>query len=209
MDKFDFYRDVSSRYMTAEQIDRVRSMTIGIGGAGGLGSNCAIALARSGFCRFVIADFDQIEPSNLNRQAYLPAQIGTPKAAALADLLHLINPEISAMVVCERVNDRNALHTFGTCDVVIEAFDDPAAKSMLTRIFCKSGKLYVCASGIAGFGNSDRIVTRKISDTFYIIGDEKTSIAQFKPYAPCVAIAAAKQADVVLVWTLSKIERGD
>ena len=43
---------------------------VGIAGAGGLGSNCAVALARSGVGTLVIADYDVIESSNLNRQYY-------------------------------------------------------------------------------------------------------------------------------------------
>lgn len=44
------------------------SFRVGIAGAGGLGSNCAAALARSGVGTLVIADFDRVERLNLNRQ---------------------------------------------------------------------------------------------------------------------------------------------
>ena len=50
---------------------------VGIAGAGGLGSNCAVALARSGVGTLVIADFDIIEAANLNRQYYFTDQIGS------------------------------------------------------------------------------------------------------------------------------------
>ena len=43
---------------------------IGIAGAGGIGSNVAVNLVRSGVDNFIIADFDKIEESNLNRQYY-------------------------------------------------------------------------------------------------------------------------------------------
>jgi len=67
-----------------------------------------------------------------------------------------------------------------------------------------AGKLLVGASGLAGYGSSDRIVTRKIRDRFYLIGDSVSEVSEsVKPYAPCVAIAAAKEADVVLDWVLS------
>ena len=48
----------------------LRAATVGIAGAGGLGSNAAISLARAGVGRLILADFDRIEPSNLNRQQY-------------------------------------------------------------------------------------------------------------------------------------------
>ena len=56
---------------------------IGIGGAGGLGSNVAVNLVRSGITDIKIADFDVIEQSNLNRQFYFRDQIGQNKVNAL------------------------------------------------------------------------------------------------------------------------------
>lgn len=58
------------RYFSGEQLERIRRVKVGIAGAGGLGSNCAFNLVRSGFSDFVICDFDIVEPSNLNRQFY-------------------------------------------------------------------------------------------------------------------------------------------
>src|SRR5512143_1797840 len=56
--------------------DRVKLARVGIAGLGGLGSVVAIALARVGVGELVLADFDIVEPSNLNRQQYYDHQIG-------------------------------------------------------------------------------------------------------------------------------------
>ena len=53
--------------------------TVGIAGAGGLGSNVAPALVRSGVGKLIIADYDTVSESNLNRQFYFANQIGRPK----------------------------------------------------------------------------------------------------------------------------------
>ena len=50
--------------------ERLKDFRIGIAGAGGLGSNCAMALVRSGITKLIIADFDSVDESNLNRQFY-------------------------------------------------------------------------------------------------------------------------------------------
>ncbi len=50
--------------------ERLKNKTVGIAGCGGLGSNCAVALARVGVGKLIIADFDIIEESNLNRQYF-------------------------------------------------------------------------------------------------------------------------------------------
>jgi sulfur carrier protein ThiS adenylyltransferase len=195
---------VCSRYFSKEQYSAIRAATIGIAGAGGLGSNCAIHLVRSGFEKFVIADFDVVELSNLNRQAYLPGHIGRPKVDCLQNLLQQINPGCSVEKHKIKVDTSNAPGFFGPCDVVVEAFDTPECKAMIVNAFVDTGKLVVSASGLAGFGNSDRIVTRKIRNNFYLIGDGASGVrGDMQPLAPCVGIAAAKQADVVLEWVLA------
>ena len=196
---------VCSPYFSKEQYAAIRGATIGIAGAGGLGSNCAINLVRTGFEKFIIADFDVVEPSNLNRQAYLPGHIGLPKVDCLKSQLLNINPACSVEVKQITINETSALSAFSSCDVVVEAFDRPESKAMIVNIFVDTGKLVVSASGLGGFGNSDRIVTRKVRDNFYLIGDGASGVnGNVRPLAPCVSIAAAKQADVVLEWILAR-----
>lgn len=195
---------VCSPYYSIEQYSAIRAATIGIGGAGGLGSNCAINLVRSGFEKFVIADFDIVELPNLNRQTYLPEHIGLPKVDCLKGQLQKINPRCSVDAKQITINETNALSAFSSCDAVVEAFDSPECKAMMVNIFIDTGKLVVSASGLAGFGNSDRIVTRKVRDNFYLVGDGASGVnGTMRPLAPCVSIAAAKQADVVLEWILA------
>ena len=57
--------------MTFEQIKKIlKDKIVGIAGAGGLGSNCAVALARVGVGKIIIADHDKVSESNLNRQYF-------------------------------------------------------------------------------------------------------------------------------------------
>ena len=56
--------------LSKEVSEKLKNSTVGIAGLGGLGSNVAMALARSGIGRLIIVDFDEVEESNLNRQAY-------------------------------------------------------------------------------------------------------------------------------------------
>ena len=67
------------KYLTKDQLQTIQSHRIGIGGAGGLGSNCAMILVRTGFTHIEILDHDIIEASNLNRQQYYINEIDQPK----------------------------------------------------------------------------------------------------------------------------------
>jgi sulfur carrier protein ThiS adenylyltransferase len=69
--------DFEKRYFACRDpkvLGALRLSAVGIAGAGGLGSNDAVSLARAGVGRLVIADFDRLEPSNLNRQQYFVEQ---------------------------------------------------------------------------------------------------------------------------------------
>lgn len=185
--------------------DKIQSTCIGIAGAGGLGSNCAFNLTRLGFKNFKIVDFDNIEYSNLNRQFFFYHQVGMKKIDALRENLILINPDINVDVIDTTLTYDNLNHTFDKCDVVVEAFDKADCKKMIIETFLNSDKLLVSASGIAGFGNSDDIVTKKVKDNFYIIGDLVTEVDEnTPPLSPKVNIAAAKQADVVLDYIINQ-----
>jgi sulfur carrier protein ThiS adenylyltransferase len=72
----------------------LQGKTVGIAGAGGLGSNCAVALARVGIGKIIIADFDVIVESNLNRQYFFHDQLGQKKVLAIKSNIQRINPSV-------------------------------------------------------------------------------------------------------------------
>ena len=181
--------------------EAVRRGLVGIAGIGGLGSTVAVALARTGVGGLIVADFDVVEPSNVNRQQYGIDQLGMLKTDALAAVLRRINPYVRLETHAIRLDEDNIPRIFGEVDVMIEAFDSPAAKAMLLRTFrhhCPDIPL-VTASGLAGYGPSNEIRTRKVLDNLYIVGDEVTAAGPgMGLMAPRVGIAAAHQANAAL-----------
>ncbi len=181
--------------------EAIRNATVGIAGLGGLGSTVAVALVRTGVGKLVLADFDVIEPSNLNRQQYSVDQIGLTKTAALKTNLAAINPYVELQTHTVRLDKTNIGDLFADVDVMVEAFDSTQAKAMLLSAFPKArpGTPVVSASGLAGFGPGNRIGVRRILRNLYLVGDEET---QAQPgmglMAPRVGIAASHQANAVL-----------
>lgn len=146
--------------------------TIAIGGAGGLGSAVAISLARSFVGTLIIADFDVVEPSNLNRQHYFVDQIGMAKVDALKENLLRINPYLNVVVHNQRITAENVVEIFGDADIVAECFDTAAAKAMLTEnVLAKMKCPFVAVSGVAGHADVENIVSRKIGSRMVLIGD--------------------------------------
>jgi len=180
---------------------RLRQATVGIAGVGGLGSAIAIALARCGIGRLIIADFDVVEPSNLNRQQYFINQIGLPKVDALRENLRRINPYVKVAVFYGRLDAANLPQAFGSADIIVEAFDDAGQKAMLVETIRQHfpQRPLVAASGMAGYGTANSVVTRRVGNNFYLCGDGETAAAPgCGLMAPRVGIAAHHQANAVL-----------
>ena len=195
--------------MTFEEIkERLGSRTIGIAGAGGLGSNCAVALARVGIGKLIIADFDIVSKSNLNRQYYFYKQIGQKKVQALKENILKINPDVAVAAIEILLVAQNIPSIFKDCDVIVEAFDKADQKEMLIETVLSElpEKPLVIGLGMAGWGMNDSIHCRK-NDNLYICGDEISEIDDdLPPIAPRVGIVANMQANVTLEILLGDCE---
>jgi len=186
----------------------LRPAAVGIAGAGGLGSNAAIALARAGVGRLVIADFDRIEASNLNRQQYAVKQIGLRKVKALRANLRLLAPFTECEARDVKVTPSNVDELFGGVDILIEAFDKAGEKRMLIDAWLRlhPDKPLIAASGLAGYGGNSKLRTRRLG-SLYICGDGESQCPPgVSPMAPRVAIVANMQANLA-IELLMKIKR--
>lgn len=180
---------------------------VGIAGCGGLGSNCAVALARVGVGRLIIADFDKIEISNLNRQYFFADQVGKAKVIALKENIQKIDPLIKVETHEIHLNEQNILIIFKDCDVIVEAFDRADMKKMIVETVLEKmhDRYLVCGSGLAGWGDNSSIGMR-VSEKLYIIGDGVNEVSdEFPPLAPRVGIVANMQANQVLEILLGKM----
>jgi len=196
-------------HLKEHQLELLAGAVVGIAGAGGLGSNCAAMLVRSGIRNLVLADHDHVEPSNLNRQWFTPQQVGKPKVRALADNLYALEPELVLSVHQVRI-DRTLLHDlFGSCSVVVEAVDDAATKSMIVSYCMEHGIFFVSASGMGGWGGPGMQV-RGVRNAGVVVGDMQTAVVPgVPPMAPRVQMAAAMQADAVLCRILGPCVTAD
>ena len=151
----------------------VKKAKVAIAGLGGLGSNVAIMLARTGIGNLLLVDFDIVEPSNLNRQSYYITHLGLPKTVALQQQIKKINPFINVITETVRVQEGNVVDLFTGYDVICEAFDNAKSKAMLVNTALEQIKnvKVVAASGMAGYESSNLIRTEKRMKNLYICGD--------------------------------------
>jgi sulfur carrier protein ThiS adenylyltransferase len=192
---------------TFDQIRKYLSnKKVGIAGAGGLGSNVATSLARCGIGHLVIADYDSVTEDSLNRQYFFYDQIGRKKVDALKHILGKINPETTVEAHDIKLTEEKVIELFNDCEVIVEAIGDARIKQQLIEsVLVKlPEKNLVIASGIAGYGNSNRFSTEQF-DKLWVCGDQEAEVHQLNPpLSPGVGIVANMQANVVLELLLSK-----
>lgn len=195
-------------YLSDRERTLLDACTVGIAGAGGLGSNCAAHLVRAGVRRLVIADFDVVMPGNLNRQFFFADQIGRKKINALRDNLLRIEPELELTLCDTKITPENAGSIFAGCGIVVEAFDHGREKMMLIETMLAAGKTVVAASGLAGWGRSGQIALRRTAaGRLYLVGDLDRAAGDGRnlfPASPRVGIAAAIEANTVIALILGE-----
>ena len=187
-----------------EIYDQIGGRTVAIAGAGGLGSAVAVALARLFVKKLIIVDFDVVEPSNLNRQQFFFDQLGMAKVAALKENLKRVNPYLEVEIHNTFVDANNIESLFAEADVIAECFDTPSSKKVLTEtVLTKMKCPIVAVSGIAGHLDVEKMICRRVSDRFILIGDGITGARpDMGLMAPKVGVAAHLQASKIMEFLL-------
>ncbi|MEI6122115.1 MAG: sulfur carrier protein ThiS adenylyltransferase ThiF [Bacteroidota bacterium] len=178
----------------------LKNKTVGIAGCGGLGSNCAVALARVGVGKLIVCDFDIIVESNLNRQYYFYDQLGLKKAPTLKANINKINPNTYVEAYDIKLNAALITKLFADCDVIVEAFDQADMKKIIIETVLSEmpDKFIVAAIGMAGWGQNNKIHTQQHGKLF-VCGDGVSEVSDdLPPLAPRVGICANMQANTVL-----------
>jgi sulfur carrier protein ThiS adenylyltransferase len=194
------------RHLSPEQLARLAAARVGLAGAGGLGSNCAMMLARSGLTQLVLVDGDVVDESNLNRQHYFPRHVGQSKVQALSEQIRELG-DMRIDIRHVRIDAPTLPGLLACAPIWVEALDDPAAKSLFVEEALRAGVFCVSASGLAGWGGPPmqrRVLTHQDgSARLILVGDFSSAASEaLPPLAPRVMQAAAMQADAVLEYIL-------
>ncbi|MBE5921972.1 MAG: sulfur carrier protein ThiS adenylyltransferase ThiF [Lachnospiraceae bacterium] len=199
------YENCLAERITMEAYEKLAAGRVAIAGLGGLGSHIAIMLARCGVGKLHLIDFDEVDLSNIHRQAYHLSQIGKKKTEAIAELICEINPYIKLHLDDIRVEKEQVATLFADEDIICEAFDHAEAKTMLLEQFLTNRTVWieekklVTASGMAGFASANTIITRQVLKNVYQCGDGVSDIADDIGLTSArVTICAAHQANMIL-----------
>jgi sulfur carrier protein ThiS adenylyltransferase len=189
--------DIFSRNC-AGMTEKLSRSAVAVAGCGGIGSNVAVSLVRSGIGRLIIADMDIIEASNLNRQYFFIDEIGKPKSDTLKSRLLSINPDCEVTAIRKELSRQDVGKLFSEADILIEAFDRAESKQWLIEEWASlfPGRPVISGNGLSGYGDFESIGIRRAGN-IYFCGDGKTSF-EIGLSAARVAIVSNMQANLAV-----------
>lgn len=150
-------------------LERLRNACVMVLGLGGVGSNCAVALARGGVGHLVLVDRDCVSPTNINRQAVARhSTLGRVKADVMREMVLDINPDCDVTALHMYIaNDRAAeqLDELPHPDWVVDAIDTIAQKLQIALWCQERGYRLTCSGGAANKLDPTRFRFADVSKT--------------------------------------------
>jgi hypothetical protein len=150
-DYFDVITDRNRDKITKDEQRRLRSKRVGVVGLS-VGGEAAVTVAQEHLCgHIVLADFDRLDLSNLNRLHAGCDELGLPKTTIAARRIAKIDPYLEVTVFEGGVTAENAGQFLGGLDLLIEECDDPRVKREVRLLAKERGVNVVYAADERGF----------------------------------------------------------
>ncbi len=170
-------------------------------GAGGLGSPAAMYLAAAGVGTIAIADDDDVDLTNLQRQILHSAEmVGRPKVDSARDTLRRLNPLARVEALAVRLEGEALEAQVAMADVVLDCCDNFATRHAVNRACVKHAKALVSGAAIR-FDGQVSVFDRRRPDSacYHCLFPEGEDVEEVRcavmgVFAPIVGIIGATQA---------------
>ncbi len=168
----DFEREKYSRQIPLfgeEGQEKLKKARVLVAGAGGLGSPISTYLAIAGIGKIILADFDCIDPSNLNRQfLHHEKDIGRAKVESAKEKLLSMNSDIEVEIIKEMLTVSNIEALVPECDVIVDALDNLETRHMLNK-FAVKRKIPLIHGAVTGYNGQVTTIIPGKTPCFYCI----------------------------------------
>ena len=194
-----------SKQIMLPQIDvegqqKIMDSTVLIIGMGGLGSPTALYLAAAGVGHIIIADFDQVELSNLQRQIiHQTKDIGENKVVSAKNKLTELNPNIKVSIANELIHTDNLSTLIKDVDIVLDGTDNFESRFEINKVCVDYKKPLISAAVIRFEGQVSVFKGYEKDQPCYQClyteeGDDNESCVQNGVLAPVVGLIGTIQA---------------
>jgi molybdopterin/thiamine biosynthesis adenylyltransferase len=118
--------------ISTEELEILKTKSVCVAGAGGLGGYAIEMLARLGVGRIRVVDGDRFEMSNLNRQLFSNEKnLGCCKSDEACQSIMTVNSDVKCESVCGQISAENAMDILEGMDVVIDCVDNLKARYIM------------------------------------------------------------------------------
>ena len=169
-------------------------------GCGGLGAAALPFLAAAGVGRLMIADYDTIDDTNLQRQtAFCEADIGQSKAEVLQGRLNALNSRTQISALNERLSEARLLELVQSVDLVLDCCDNFATRQAVNRA-CVAARTPLVSGAAVRFEGQIAVYRPDLPDTpcYACLFDGESAndgaCAVFGVFSPLVGIIGTTQA---------------
>lgn len=184
-----------------EAQERLSAARVLIVGAGGLGSPAAFYLASSGVGHIVLADDDEVELGNLQRQIlHTTDRIGWAKAESGKRMLAQLNPETQVQALVSRLDGRQLAEQVAQADLVLDCCDNFATRHAVNRACVAHRKPLVSGAAIR-FAGQISVFDMRLDDApcYHCLFPEADDVEELRcattgVLAPLVGIIGSMQA---------------
>lgn len=169
-------------------------------GVGGLGAPAALYLAAAGVGSLTLADPDQVDLTNLQRQIiHQTADIGRDKVDSAAESIAALNPDVRLVRLPHALDETSLDAVIETVDLVLDCSDNFATRQAVNRACFRSGKPLVSGAAIRLEGQLSVFDPRQSGSPcyqcLYGTGDETTlSCSEAGVLGPLVGLVGSMQA---------------
>ncbi len=194
-----------SRHIMLPQVDivgqqKLLDATVLIVGIGGLGSPIAMYLAAAGVGHLILADFDDVDLTNLQRQIiHRTDNIGKPKVDSAYETLQQLNPEITITRFKQQLNSENLNDLVAQVDVVIDGCDNFATRFAVNKACVQHKRPLVSGAAIRFEGQISVFPNNEADAPCYQClykdeGEEEQTCSENGVLAPVVGLIGSIQA---------------
>jgi len=178
-----------------EKLLNARVLIVGLGG---LGSPVAMYLAAAGVGHLVLADFDEVDLSNLQRQIiHNNDRIGHNKAQSAAQTLRALNPEVKITCITSKLDAASLKELVASVDVVADCTDNFAIRFAINAACVAANVPLVSGAAIRLEGQVAIFDSANNSPCYrclYEENDDDLSCAANGVLAPLVGVIGSMQA---------------
>lgn len=195
-----YSRQILLPQMDVDGQQRLLESHVLIVGLGGLGAPVALYLAAAGVGTLVLADHDQVDLTNLQRQIiHHTADIGRPKVESAADRLRALNPQVHTRCLHQALVDKTLQVAVAEVDLVLDCSDNFATRQAVNAACVALGKPLVSGAAIRLEGQLSVFDPRQPGSPCYQClygtgGEEALSCSEAGVIGPLVGLVGSLQA---------------